>query len=67
VRGGEHDAAHLVVVPRRLEGGDQVGEQLVRERVAGVRLVQADRRDVLVDVVEQCLELGQGALLALDW
>jgi hypothetical protein len=66
VRGGEHDAAHLVVVPRCLEGGDQVGEQLVGERVAGVRLVQADRRDVLVDVVEQCLELGQGALLALD-
>jgi hypothetical protein len=66
VRRGEHDAAHLVVVARRLEGRQQVRQQLVRERVARVRLVQADRGDVLVDVVEQCLELGQGALLALD-
>ena len=34
-----------VVVARRLERGDQLAQQLVRERVASVRLVQRDRRD----------------------
>jgi hypothetical protein len=66
VRRREHHASHRVVVARRLEGGDQVGEQLVRERVARVRLVQADRRDVLVDAVQQRFEVGQGASL-LVW
>ena len=42
VRGGEHDAAHRVVVARRLEGGDEVGQQLVGQRVARVRLVHGD-------------------------
>ena len=45
VRRGEHDAAHGVVVARGLQRGDQVAEQLVGERVAGVRLVERDRRD----------------------
>ena len=39
--------AHLVVVAGRLEGRDQVRQQLVRERVARVGLVQRDRRDVV--------------------
>jgi hypothetical protein len=65
VRRGEHDAAHLVVVAGRLEGGDQVGQQLARERVPGVRLVQADRGDVRVDAVEQRFVLGQ--LVLLRW
>jgi hypothetical protein len=63
VRGGEDDAAGLLVVAGGLQGRREIGEQLVRERVAGVGLVQADGRDVLVDAVQQGLELGQGSLL----
>jgi hypothetical protein len=63
VRGGEDDAACLLVVTSGLQRSDQVGEQLGRERVPSVGLVQADRRDVLVDVVQQRVEVGQGALL----
>ena len=36
VGGGEHHAAHALVVARRLEGVDQLAEQLVGERVARV-------------------------------
>jgi hypothetical protein len=64
VRRGEHDTASLLVVARGLEGCDQVGEQLSRESVPSVGLVQADRRDVLIDVVQQGFVLGQGALLS---
>jgi hypothetical protein len=64
VRGGEDDAASLLVVTGDLQRSDQVGEQLCRERVPSVGLVQADRGDVLVDVVQQRLEVGQGALLS---
>ena len=53
VRGGQHDAAHRVVVARALEGGDQVVEQLVGERVARVGLVERDRRDAVGDLVAQ--------------
>ena len=42
VRGGEHDAAHGVVVARGLEGGDEVAQQLVGQRVARVGLVHGD-------------------------
>jgi hypothetical protein len=63
VRGGEDDAAGLLVVAGGLQGRREIGEQLVRERVSGVGLVQADGRDVLVDAVQQGLELGQGSLL----
>ena len=52
--------ARLLVVARRLERRDQLRQQLVRERVAVVRLVQRDRRDVVLHVVEQRLEVGQG-------
>ena len=41
VRRAEHDAAHALVVARRLEGVDQLAEQLVRERVARVGRVRA--------------------------
>ena len=52
VRGGEHDAAHGVVVARVRERGQQVVEQLVGERVARLGLVERDRRDAVVgDVV----------------
>jgi hypothetical protein len=64
VRGGEDDAADILVAAGGLECRDQVGEQLCRERVPSVGLVQADRGDVLVDVVQQRLEVGQGALLS---
>jgi hypothetical protein len=68
VRRGEHDAAHVVVVARGLEARDQVSEELGRERVARVRLIQADGRDVLVDAVQQRVELWQGALLSnIKW
>ena len=45
VRGGEDDAAHGLVVAGRRERGDQLAEQLVRQRVARVGLVERDRRD----------------------
>jgi hypothetical protein len=60
VRGGEYDAASLLVVAGGLEGRDQIGEQLGRERVPGVGLIQADRRDVLIDAVQERVEVGQG-------
>jgi hypothetical protein len=66
VRGREHHAADLVVVARGLEGGDQLGEELGRERVARIRLIQADGRDVLVDAVQQRVELRQGDLLVVS-
>ena len=47
VRGGQHHAAHLLVVAGPLEGGDQAAEQLRRERVARVGVVQRDRRDAV--------------------
>jgi hypothetical protein len=59
VRRREHDHAHLVVVAGRLEGRDQVAEQLVGERVARVRLVERDRRDVVADLVAEGVEVGQ--------
>ena len=45
VRGGEHDAAHAVVLAREREGREQVVEQLGRQRVAVVGLVERDRGD----------------------
>jgi hypothetical protein len=62
VRRREHDAAHVVVVTGGTEGRDQIDQQLVRQRVARVGLVQADGRDVLAGLVQQRVELGQGAL-----
>jgi hypothetical protein len=56
---GEHHAPHVIVLAGGLEGGDQVGEQLGRQRIARVGLVEADRGDVLIDVIQQRLELGQ--------
>ena len=41
----QHHAAHRIVVARRLQRCDQIAEQLVGQRVAGVRLVERDRRD----------------------
>ena len=46
---GEHDAADGGVVTGRLEGGDQVVEDLVGERVARVGLVERDRGDAGFD------------------
>jgi hypothetical protein len=63
VSGGQHDAAHVIVVASRREGRDQVGQQLGRERVPRIGLIQGDRGDVVVDAVQQRVELGQGALL----
>jgi hypothetical protein len=53
VRGRQHDAAHRVVVARALEGGDQLVDQLVGERVARLGLVERDGRDAIRDVVAQ--------------
>ena len=44
-------AAFRVVVARLLEGGDQLAEDLVRERIARLGLVQRDRGDAVGDVV----------------
>ena len=52
------DHADVLVVARRLERGDQLAEQLDRERVAGFGVVERDRRDVLGDLVANLLELG---------
>jgi hypothetical protein len=60
VRGGEHDAAHRIVVAGGLERGDQLVEHLVGERVAGLGLVERHRRDaVAADLVAQGFE-GHG-------
>ena len=57
VRGGEHDAADGVVVARGGERGEQVVEQLVRERVARLGPVHRDRGDAVGgDVVADGLE-----------
>src|SRR3954462_8625226 len=45
VRGGEHDAAHVLVVAGALEGLDGLLQQLVGEGVARVGVVEGDRRD----------------------
>ena len=45
VRRGEHHDPDRVVVAGVLERLDQLGEQLVGERVAGLGLVERDRRD----------------------
>ena len=61
VRGGQHDAAHRR--RRRARASkrrDQIVEQLVGERVAGVRLVERDRRDAVGDVVAEGV-VGHGA------
>ncbi len=58
VRGGEHDDAHLVVVLRRSQRLEQLREQLVGERVAGLGVVERDRRDAVRDLVADLLELG---------
>ena len=50
VRGGQHDAADGRVVARGLEGRDQLAQNLVRKRVARVRLVESDGRDAVVDL-----------------
>ena len=47
VRGGEHDAAHGVVVARALERGQQVVEQVVGQRVARLGLVERERGDAV--------------------
>ena len=61
VRGGEHDAADALVVARQLERLDQVVEQLVREGVARLRLVERDRGDRGGDVVANGAEaIGPG-------
>jgi hypothetical protein len=52
----EHDAADALVVAGRLERVDQLAQQLVRERVALVRLVERDGRDTIgAHVVENRL------------
>src|SRR5205823_6084641 len=56
VRGGEDDAADVVVVAGDLEGGDQLCEQFVRERVARVRLIERDRGDAVAGVVPKRFE-----------
>ena len=66
VRRGEHDAARGVVVAGGLVGVDQLAEQLVRQRVARVRLVQRDRRDAVVVDVEEDRLVGQ-AVLRRKW
>jgi hypothetical protein len=53
MRRGEHDAADALVVAGGFEGPGQVVEQLIRERVARVGLIEGDGRDaVRADVVE---------------
>ncbi len=44
VRGGEHDAACVVIVARALEGLDQPGEHLGDSALRVLRLVERDRR-----------------------
>ena len=56
VRRGQDHAADALVVAGRLERVDQLTEQLIRERVAGVGLVESDCCDaVRADVVEDRL------------
>src|SRR6266540_2445939 len=54
-------AAHRLVVARGLERADQLAQELGGEGVAGIRLVEGDRRDALVgDLVADRL-VGQAA------
>ena len=63
VRGGEHHAAHAVVVARQLERRGEVREELVRERVARIGLIERDGGDAVVaHVVANCLQ-GHGVEL----
>jgi hypothetical protein len=63
VRGGEHDAAHLGVVPRLLEGGDQLAERVVSERIASLGIVEHDRGDLGLDLVADLLERHSVSLI----
>src|SRR5690606_34986521 len=58
VRGREDDDPDFVVALRLAERREQLGQQLVGERVARLRVVEGDRRDVVGNLVTDLFELG---------
>ena len=61
VRRGENDHAHVVVGLGGAQRFEQLAQQLIRERVARLRVVERDRRDAGIggDLVADLLVLGQ--------
>ena len=64
-RAGEDDRTHRIVVAGALHRFDEGSEELAVERVALVGAVQGDRRDPVLDLVEELIRHRQRSLVDL--